>query len=148
MPGAWRGGGGQQLQPFGGSAGGGEQVRAGHDGADEGVVVEREEVEAAAARRAQPGQRLVHLGQGGGVRQRAGEVAGGVPQVALVQRQPGQRQLLRRGERGSSVPSGTSSFSFVSGQLRKPRRSLRSLVIPLRSSCSFRCCVSALNVQD
>ena len=30
-------------------------------------------------------------------------------QVALVECQPGQRQFLRRGQRGSSVPSGTSS---------------------------------------
>ena len=95
-PGACAGRGGQQLQPFGGAPGGGEQVGAGDDRADEGVVVEREEVEAAAARGGEPGQRLVHLGQGGGLRQRAGEVAGGVVQVALVECQPGQRQLLRR----------------------------------------------------
>lgn len=91
---------GQQLQPLGGPAGGGEQVGAGDDRPHEGVVVDREEIEATAARCGEPGQRLVHLWEGGRPRQRAGEVAGGVVQVALVQCQPGQRQLLRRGERG------------------------------------------------
>ncbi len=91
---------GQQLQPFGGAAGGGQEVGAGDDRTDEGVVVDREEVEAAAAGRGEPGQRLVHLREGGGLCQRAGEVAGGVVQVALVECQPGQRQLLRHGERG------------------------------------------------
>lgn len=73
---------------------------AGDDGAHERVVVDREEVEATVAHRGESGQRLVHLGQGGRPRHRAGEVTGGVVQVALVQCQPGQRQLLRGGERG------------------------------------------------
>ena len=43
-------GGGEQRQPVLGAAGRGEQVGAGDDGADEGVLLQREEVEAAVRR--------------------------------------------------------------------------------------------------
>ncbi|PSK61413.1 hypothetical protein B0E53_06686 [Micromonospora sp. MH33] len=73
---------------------------AGHHRADEGVLAEREEVQVAATGRGEPGERLVHLGQRGGLDERGGDVVGGVPEVPLGQRQPGQRELLLRGERG------------------------------------------------
>ena len=94
------GGGDEQVQSFGGAAGGGEQVGAGDDGPDVCAVAEREEVEIAAGRGGDPGERLVGVGQGRGQRQRGGEVAGGVGQVALVECEPGEGEFLRRGQRG------------------------------------------------
>ena len=125
------GGGGQQVEPFGGAAGGGEQVRAGHHGADERLLAEREEVQVAAAGRVQAGERLVRLGQRGGADQRGGHVVGGVPQVSLAQRQPGQCEFLLRGERG--VVLGHVVLSPVGSVSRASLGDLPSISDPLRT---------------
>ena len=96
-----RGRGGQQLQPVGGPAGGGEQVGAGHHGADEGVLVEREEVEPAvvgpAASRASVS---CTSGRVGAYASAPARWSAACVQVALVEGQPGQRQLSVGGQRG------------------------------------------------
>jgi hypothetical protein len=82
-------GGGEQGQALLGAAGRGEQVRPGHHGADERVLLEREQLQRATGVGGQAAQQLVRLGQGRRVRDRPGQMIRGMAQLATLEGRPG-----------------------------------------------------------
>nr|BFE68077.1 hypothetical protein GCM10020092_013780 [Actinoplanes digitatis] len=107
--------------PSSGPARGGEQVRPGDDGAHERVLLEREEFQAAVGAGGEAAEQFVCLRQGGRVRDRAGQMIGGVVHLTAFERRAGLLEVAVGGVPGIIHDHAFPAWHAVCHR-REPRR--------------------------